>query len=34
MIVFHKRDGKVRFGKTKWLSGDELKGRFVNLRND
>ena len=33
-IPFTKQGGKVTFGKTRWLGGDELKGRFVNLRNE
>ncbi len=32
VIVFREKGERVTFSPIKWLKGDELKGRFVNLR--
>lgn len=32
VIVFHRKDGAISFEPTRWLEGNELKGRFTGLR--
>lgn len=32
VVVFHRKDQSISFEPTRWLEGDELKGRFTGLR--
>jgi hypothetical protein len=32
VIVFHRKESSINFEPTRWLEGDELKGRFTGLR--